>query len=66
MIRRKLIEAIESYTEFYARAAPRPTYWFPVDRKNKAISAQSVGMAESETLSVLGSVRQQRPGPLLG
>ena len=62
-VRRKLIEVIESYTEFYRKGCtpPNSVSWATGDRNNKAFFAQTVVMTQNVTLSIPNALKRERP-----
>jgi multiple sugar transport system substrate-binding protein len=63
-IRRKIIEAIDSYTAFYRKGCTPPdaVNWSTGDRNNKAFLAQTVVMTENMSLSIPNALKRERPG----
>jgi multiple sugar transport system substrate-binding protein len=62
-VRRKLIEAIDSYTAFYRKGCTPPdaVNWSTGDRNNKAFLTQTVVMTENQSLSIPNALRRERP-----
>jgi multiple sugar transport system substrate-binding protein len=60
-VRRKLIEAIDSYTEFYRKGCtpPNSVAW-DSSANNKAFLAQTVVMTQNETLSIPNALKRER------
>jgi len=61
-VRRRLIQAIESYTAIYRKGCTPPdsAAWAAVDN-NKAFLAQKVVMTPNETLSIPNALKHDRP-----
>ena len=61
-IRRRLIEAIDSYTAIYRKGCTPPdsVTWATIDN-NKAFLAQTVVMTPNETLSIPNALKRERP-----
>jgi multiple sugar transport system substrate-binding protein len=61
-IRRRLIQAIESYTTIYRKGCTPPdsVAWTSFDN-NKAFLAQTVVMTPNETLSIPNALKRERP-----
>jgi multiple sugar transport system substrate-binding protein len=62
-IRRKLIEALDSYTAFYRRGCTPPdaVNWSTGDRNNEAFLAQTVVMTQNMVLSLPNALKRERP-----